>query len=102
MEIQSFIKGLGQYDNARLEKTDASNAKSRRGKAASAEKNGDRINFSSEGKLRTEAHRVASEAPDIRRQKVEEIKARVQSGEYQIDAHKIAEKLVKDDLELFL
>ena len=102
MEIKNLLKGQGPYDQAKIEKAEADKAKERRDKAASPETGGDRISLSDEAKLRTEALAEASRAPGVRREKVEAIKAKIQAGEYEIDKRKIAETMVKEDLELII
>ena len=67
-----------------------------------AEPQGDRVSFSDEGRLRTEAYKEAMNAPEVRKDKVAEIKAKIASGEYEIDSKKIAEGLLRDDLDLFI
>ena len=101
MEIKNLLTGLGQYDPAKVEKADADAQKARREKA-SAKGKSDQVSLSNEAKLRTEAHSAAQAAPEVRHDKVAEIKARIQSGEYEINTKKIAEKMVQEDLELLI
>lgn len=51
--------------------------------------------------LFTTALRGAHNAPDIRTQKVEDIRARIANGTYAIDAKRIAAALLREDPELF-
>ncbi|MEZ6854799.1 flagellar biosynthesis anti-sigma factor FlgM [Halodesulfovibrio aestuarii] len=67
-----------------------------------AEPQGDRVSLSDEGRLRTEAYKEAMNAPEVREDKVAEIKAQIVSGEYKIDSEKIAEGLLRDELDLFI
>ena len=62
---------------------------------------GDKVSVSSDALLRTEAYRAAATAPDVRQEKVNELKGRVNSGDYQIDNRRIASKLVQSELALF-
>lgn len=101
MEIKNLLNKLG-YDPARIEKTEADAAKARKDKAAAKAKGGDKVSLSDEARLRTEAFQEAQSAPEVRREKVEAIKAKVAAGEYEIDNQKIAENLVKDDLDLII
>ncbi|MDR1685687.1 MAG: flagellar biosynthesis anti-sigma factor FlgM [Desulfovibrio sp.] len=66
------------------------------GEAASRAE-GDRVSLSPAALLHTAAHAEAGKAPDIRREKVEALKARVESGAYVPDSRKIAEGLLKDE-----
>lgn len=58
---------------------------------------GDRINLSSEALLHTTAHTAASNAPEVRQEKVNELKERIASGNYTIDAENIAKKLLQEE-----
>lgn len=99
MEIKNVLSGLGQYDKARLEKS-SDVQKGKKESNVAEVKQGDRANISDEGLLRAEAHKSASGAPDVRKDKVAELKAKIAAGEYEMDSRKIAEKMVRDDLDL--
>ncbi len=102
MDIKKVIAGLGPYEQSRLEKTQAEEAKARRSsKQHAAPAAGDKVSVSSDAMLRAEAHTHASSAEDIRREKVAAIKAQIANGEYQMNTRKIAENIVKDDLDFF-
>lgn len=62
---------------------------------------GDRVSVSPDALLRTETFRQAMSAPDVRQEKVNAIKERVDTGTYQIDSRRIASKLVQSELALF-
>ncbi len=70
------------------------------GSAASSA--GDKVSVSSDALLRTEAYKAASAAPDVRRDKVDEIRERLAAGDYHIDNRRIAARLVESELALFL
>lgn len=63
---------------------------------------GDCIRLSCNGKLVSKTVRLAMSSPEIRLQKVKEIKELVDSGRYVVDSRKTAAKLVKEDLHLLL
>ena len=48
--------------------------------------------------LLTEALRSAQNAPDVRSEKVAELRAKIEAGTYKIDAAQIAMALIRDDL----
>lgn len=50
-----------------------------------------------DGFLLTAALRAAQQAPDVRQNKIEALKARVAAGEYEVDARALAMALVRDD-----
>lgn len=62
---------------------------------------GDKVSVSRDGLLLTEAMRAAQIAPDIRAARVDNIKARIADGTYQIDAARIAAALVREDPGIF-
>lgn len=51
--------------------------------------------------LLTEALNAAHNAPDIRRDRVEAIRAQIESGAYEIDSRKLAESLIRENPDLF-
>ncbi|THB70667.1 MAG: flagellar biosynthesis anti-sigma factor FlgM [Desulfovibrio sp.] len=102
MEINNLLGKLGPYDQSKVEKANEDAAKARKDKAAESGSAGDRVSLSDEAKLRTEALGAAASASEVRREKVAAIKAQIESGEYQIDTRKIAENMVKEDLELII
>jgi negative regulator of flagellin synthesis FlgM len=54
--------------------------------------------ISSRGKEFAKAREVAAEAPDVREDKVSELKQRISSGAYKVDSHAIADRLVDEHL----
>lgn len=62
---------------------------------------GDTVNVSHDALLLTEAVRTAKNTPDTRAEKVESLRAQVESGTYTIDARKIAASLVREEHALF-
>lgn len=101
MEIKNYLKQLDPY-RAQLEKTESPPAKTRKEKAReAAPASGDRVSLSTEAKLRTEAYSTALSAPDVRHEKVQAIKERVDAGEYQIDTRKVAAKILAEESDLF-
>lgn len=99
MEITGIVTALKGYD--KLDKTDSAE----RGKSKSSSSTtgkADSVSLSSEAKLVSSAMSAAQNAPEVRRQKVEELKALVESGQYQPDLKKTAAKIVEEDLELLI
>lgn len=66
--------------------------KSRNGKA-------DEVVLSREAKVFQEALKAANSEPEVRMDKVEEIRARIQSGQYKVDSRSIASKIIDDLLK---
>jgi len=102
MDVKGIISGVNPYlsskaGGAEARDGDLQAAKTGAQQAAAA---GDTVTISDAAKLQALATREASQAPDIRKEKVEEVKQRVQSGQYKTDSRKIAEGIVKSDLGL--
>jgi negative regulator of flagellin synthesis FlgM len=58
----------------------------------------EKVNLSSQAKDIQQAKNVLNQLPDVREAKVQEIKTQVDKGTYNVDAGKIAEKMVKDSI----
>lgn len=101
MEIKNTLGQLDPY-RARLEKTEKEQNAARASKdTKGASSQGDRVSLSPEAKLRTETYTAAMNAPEVRQQKVDAIKAQVDTGTYQVDSKKVAEKLLQEEPGLF-
>ena len=68
---------------------------------AAPESRGDRISLSDDARIMAEAKRTAQEAPDIRQDKVAELKAQVESGTYTVDSRKVAAAMLREDMAIF-
>jgi negative regulator of flagellin synthesis FlgM len=103
MEIKNSL--LHNADPYRLDRDQAARSahaallQEQRGAAgeAASRTEGDRVSLSPAALLHTAAHAEVSNAPDIRREKVDALKARLESGDYVPDSRKIAEGLLKDE-----
>ncbi len=96
MEIKNTLaRVVDPYAQARIDGAEKDGRKE--AAATQAPAKGDRISLSPEALLRTAAHSAATQAPDVRREKVDAIKERVAAGEYTVDSRKIATKLLADE-----
>lgn len=59
----------------------------------------EKINFSQDVALAKEALQLARQAPDVRRDKVDAIKAAIKNGTYKVDNEKVAEAMLKRHAE---
>lgn len=59
---------------------------------------GDRVSLSPEAQELLSAQKALDAIPDIRADKVEEIKARIADGTYRIDSEQIAAKMIREAL----
>lgn len=86
------IDKTAQTDKAQAARVDA-------GKASKAEAQGSASVEISEGaQLMRKAAEAAKSAPDIRHDKIADLKARIQAGTYEIDNDKLAEKILEEHL----
>lgn len=102
MDIKTILGGSNPYVQAKVDKgdgTEAAAAAKTKAKATGQAASGDRVSVSSDAKLVAEAARAAQASPDIRVEKVEALRAQVESGSYSPNSRSIAEKLVASDLE---
>jgi len=78
----------------------AKNAK-KTDKPAEAAENGD-VSASISGKARefSKAKAIAAETPDVREEKIAELKKRIAAGKYKIDDNAVADRLVDDHIAM--
>lgn len=96
------LTGLNPYNNRKVQEgakpQPAANASSpQTAKAAS-----DTVQVSPEARLLGAAHSEAEQAPDVRQDKIRELKEKVRNGTYQPDVKKAAANLIRDDLDLLV
>jgi len=104
MEIKNTLNPLDPYNQSKLTNTNQAAKITARATATAPSQGaetGDRVSLSPEAKLRTEAFSAALNAPDMRVDKVTELKAKVASGEYNPDSKAIAAKLLAEEPGLF-
>ena len=58
----------------------------------------DKVVLSPEVKRIQEAKKLLSSVPDIREEKVAQIKAQIENGTYQVEEKKLAQKMIKESL----
>ncbi|MGD2188214.1 MAG: flagellar biosynthesis anti-sigma factor FlgM [Desulfobacterales bacterium] len=58
----------------------------------------DTVELSDMGKRVQEAHRQLETIPDVREDKVAQLKEQVDNGTYEVDADKVADKMLKESL----
>ena len=60
---------------------------------------GDRVSLSPRARELLAARRALEVIPDVREDKIAEIKARIENGTYRIDGESIADKMIRDTFE---
>lgn len=105
MEIRNAGMGyplLDPYGNAATSGVDKSGDAAVRPKpVGDSASDGDTISVSRDALLLTEARRTAQNTPDVRADRVEELRAQVANGTYTVDARVLAENLVREEPSLF-
>jgi negative regulator of flagellin synthesis FlgM len=102
MVIKNILGEMNPYSNKKVENqrsSDVQRKTSETTRTTSGEV-ADRVVLSSEARLRGAALQTATEASDVRRQKVDDLKQQVREGTYQPDLKKAAANLIRDDLDL--
>ncbi len=87
------------YETHRLEQLEQKHQEAQ--KAAAQESSADRISISEEGRLKAGALKAAQEGDGVRDDKVAELKARIESGEYKPEGKDIAAALVRQELDVW-
>ncbi|MFP4392040.1 MAG: flagellar biosynthesis anti-sigma factor FlgM [Desulfohalobiaceae bacterium] len=62
----------------------------------------DKVQLSAQGQALSQVQKGTEEGPDVRQQKVEELKQLVQNGEYKPDSEKTAQALLDQELDIWL
>lgn len=99
MEIKNLIGEVNPYSKKKVDQARADSAEKG---AKSGGEASDKVVLSSEAKLRSTALQAATDASDVRRKKVDELKTQVREGTYKPDIKKAAANLIRDDLDLLV
>ena len=94
------ITPFGGYEARRLEQQEQQRQESQ--KSAVVQESGtDRISISEEGRLKMNMLKAAQETDGVRADKVADVKARIEAGEYNPDSKDIAASLLKQELDVW-
>lgn len=102
MVIRNIVGDQNPYANKKIERSETKEARNSQESVKSSGEAADRVVLSSEARLRGAALQTAKEAPDVRREKVDELKRQVKDGTYRPDIKKAAANLIRDDLDLLV
>ena len=64
----------------------------------SRQSSADKVELSAESKEMQKIYEILKSTPDVRAEKVSELKKQVQEDSYQVDSGAVAEKMIKDSL----
>jgi negative regulator of flagellin synthesis FlgM len=93
---KNFLINIESYRNNGVEKKNADQQSVRQTNAAS---NGDKVALSPQAQQIQEARVIIESLPDVRQDKIDELKSRIASNTYEIDATKIAKKMIDNALK---
>lgn len=68
------------------------------GEAEARTASGDRVEFSARSREMQKIYEVLRAAPDVRSDKVSEIRKQIEEGRYRVDSDTLAEKIIKESL----
>lgn len=98
MEIKNtLLRQTGTYQNLEATNGAAARRAGQQSPQQASAAQGDKVSVSPEALLRTQAHKAISNSPEVRQEKVDSIKERVNAGTYSVDSKNIAQKLVQDE-----
>lgn len=100
MEIKNLLEGRSAYKQGQVARSGGTEGKA---KAKGADvRESDTVVLSEEARLRGMALQAAQLDTGVRADRVKELKARVQDGTYEPDLRKVAENILREDLDLFV
>lgn len=102
MVIRNIVGDQHPYANKKIERPEAKEVQRTQESVKSSGESADRVVLSSEARLRGAALQSAKDAPDVRREKVDDLKRRVKDGTYRPDLKKAAANLIRDDLDFLV
>jgi negative regulator of flagellin synthesis FlgM len=104
MDVKGIVNGVNPYLNPKVAGAEVREAQEQATRTAAQQTvaAGDVVNISDTAKLQAFAAREATQAPDVRRERIEELKEKVASGQYKPDSRKIAAGIIKNDLDLLV
>ncbi len=59
---------------------------------------GDRVEFSARSKEMQKIYEILQASPDVRSEKVADLKRRIEEGRYRVDSEGVAEKIIRESL----
>ncbi len=87
-------------DSSRIEsRKNTGRASGERIRAETGGSSGDRVQISASTRDAAAIHKTINQTPDVRADKVSEVKERIESGTYEIDPSKIADKMIASFME---
>lgn len=101
MDIQQLTNAMDAYGGNVAGTTSETTPRRGRATGAAASAQGDTVQVSQDGQLLNVARKAAQEAPDVRAEKVEQLRAEIANGTYARDSRMIAAGIIRDEAGLF-
>lgn len=96
MEIKNILDQIKAFDQDKID----NQSKEKKAKVSQDSKT-DKISVSKEAKLLSKALHLAKDIPEERTEKITSLKEQIANNTYQPDPKKIAEKIIKEELDLW-
>lgn len=100
LEGNDFRKDAARLASAASRTADVGKAAQSKPPTEGVPPQGDSVAISGQARQIQRAREVALAAPDVREEKVAELKAMIKAGTYAVDSRKVAEKLLAEELHL--
>ncbi|MBT8763794.1 flagellar biosynthesis anti-sigma factor FlgM [Desulfohalobiaceae bacterium Ax17] len=97
MEIKNILTGIQTYKQTKIEKEEKPLSKKQH--SISTE---DKVSLSSTAKLYKTGLDTAKQSPEVRLEKIQELKEKIEAGDYHPDEQKIAQKILEDEMDLWI
>ena len=101
MDIKKIYGDINPYSTQKLqENTRVQPDQATQQTSATPQQTGDKVALSPEARLLATTMTVANSSPDVRADKVRDLKEQVQAGTYKPDIRKAAANLIRDEVSL--
>ncbi len=99
MEIKGVIDQLNLYNHNKIQddKREQKTGEAKEGAAGE-----DKVELSPGAKMLSNIIKGAKESPDVREEKIAQIKAQIEEGSYSPNSEKIASKIWENEIDLYL
>ena len=100
MVIKGIFEKINLYTQNKISQGKDTPLKNR--KKAPDIRDSDKVELSNQGKLLNNLIEAAKKEDIVRRDKVEQLKEKIASGEYKLNPKEIAKKIVESEIDLYL
>jgi negative regulator of flagellin synthesis FlgM len=101
MIIKGVVDKISVYNQNKVEQDKLTSLK-KNNESSKSTYSSDKVELSAQGKLLNELTGIVNQQSEVRKDKVEYLKQKINSGEYQISSKEIAKKMVENEIDLYL